>query len=783
MDNFSFGIDFTPEFLEKYEILGTLGEGGMGQVYLGVQKSLNRKVAIKFLSGRVIMSERRIQKFNNEARLCAEMRHPNIVELYDFGGGTSPKDRPYMVFELIDGESLADRIKRAGKQSVRDALNFGIKICEGLEYAHEMGIVHRDMKSDNILLSKDGKVKVADFGIAVANQKEEEEKPQEEEKKKKDKFIPGTPAYMSPEQAKGEEATHLSDIYSTGIIMYEILAGKVPFTAETSMAIIIQHISNDPPSLCEINPDVPPQLEEVVFRALEKDQAARYQSAEEFKMKLKKAKTFSRRWRSTTSLKLDGSAEGGSSTRLKRSLSRSMSFVVQETPEEKMKRRVVYGGLGALALILLLIPIYLIFGPETPKVVAMSAKAGFTEAVIEWKCNVPSKGDIEYWLEGQQPKKKVVEDPAEAHSVRLSDLIEGGQYKYHINVADGETSKKGDFETLVCEFSELSKTPLVNGVEVKWRTSMPTKSEVRYLCGGEVKSRQRNNKVMSKHRFRVAVGDSDRDREIQMVAILEGDFKKTKTLGAFRIIDKQVILRLTEALVQAEPDRDEDFTPSTKKRFSDAKLTTAMEDFVEFKDDFWESADVAPVDKWQLYKKLLLLREYDFYSKVSGMSFHTNVEKVLHKYFLEVNKNPFSKGSPFTALDTPVTIMAPVGEQTLAQGCVEEKSFTIRQPGGHRWRRACIEVKHKGFTSLGFIDISTGDNHLALFGKGSASGTVPAGTLYHTFDPRLIKSSGSEFIITFYPLRGLTSALVRKYKNSNNFKVQITSIKVYFIGR
>ena len=717
MENFSFGIDFTPEFLEKYEILGTLGEGGMGQVYLGVQKSLNRKVAIKFLSGRVIMSERRIQKFNNEARLCAEMRHPNIVELYDFGGGTSPKDRPFMVFELIDGESLADRIKRAGKQSVRDALNFGIKICEGLEYAHEMGIVHRDMKSDNILLSKDGKVKVADFGIAVANQKEEEDPKPEEEKKKKDKFIPGSPAYMSPEQAKGEEATHLSDIYSTGIIMYEILAGKVPFTAETSMAIIIQHISNDPPSLCEINPDVPPQLEEVVFRALEKDQAARYQSAEEFKMKLKKAKTFSRRWRSTTSLKLDGSGEGGSSGRMKRSLSRSMSFVVQETPEEKMKRRVIYGGLGALALILLLIPLYIIFGPETPRVISMAAKAGFTEAVVDFKCNVPSKGTVKYWLKGQKPSEKAVEDPAEAHSVRLSGLTEGGQYNYHIAITDGETSRDGSFETQVCEFTNLSKTPLVNGVEVKWSTSLPTQAEVLYLCGGEVKSRQRNKMVLTDHRFRVAVGDSDRDREIQMVAILEGDFKKTKTLGSFRIIDKQVILRLTEALVQAEPDRDEDFTPTTKRRFSDAKLTTAMEDFVEFKNDFWVSQDVAAVDKWQLYKKLLLLREYDFYARLSGMSFRTKVEKILHESFIEMGKNPYAKGSRFPALDTTVNIMAPVGEQQLLPNYVEETKFTVRQPGGHRWKRACLAIKHRGFTSLGFIDVSVNENHLAFFGK------------------------------------------------------------------
>lgn len=774
--DFSFGIDFTPEFLEKYEILGTLGEGGMGQVYLGLQKSLNRKVAIKFLSGRVIMSERRIEKFDNEARLCSTMRHPNIVELYEFGGGTSAKDRPYMVFELIDGESLADRVKRQGALPIDEALDIGINICEGLQYAHEKGIVHRDIKSDNILLSKDGSVKVADFGIAVASAKEEEEAAASKDDKK-EKFIPGTPAYMSPEQAKGEEATHLSDIYSTGIILYEMLTGKVPFGGETSMAIIIQHISNEPRSICEQNPAVPPQLEEVVMTALAKESSQRYGSTEELMMKLKKAKTFSRRWQSTTSLKVPGRPASEAS----RPLTRSMSFIVQETPDELLRRRLMYAGGGALALLVLLVPLVWLFGPEAPRVVTSSVSSGFTEAVVDWKTSKPAAGRVEAWVGTSEPRRFAAAEVTETHQTRLTGLTEGTAYRYRIVPEGGAASAEKGFDTARVEFTDIQQTPLINGVELRWQTSMACASEVLYLSGGDVKSRQSNKNIASQHRFRVSVGEGDRDREIRLAAVLEGDFRKEHVLKDFRVIDKQILLRLTEVLGTLDQDKDRDFSPEWKPRFQEPKVQKALAAFGTIGRDFWGSPDVAAVDKWQLYRKLLPLREYDVWCRLAGDDFRTGVANVLSDDFRQLEANPLAGAFTVTAPGTPYRIRLPLGDKALPEGWDVEAAFDMRLPKGGRWRRAVLEVEHTGLPALGLLDAVTAkSNHLVLFGSADASGRVPSGKLYHSFDPALLKEGSNDMVLGLYPIRGaLTERVLKRFPALTEFSVVVTGVRLY----
>lgn len=252
----------------RYEILERIGTGGMAVVYKAKCHRLNRLVAVKILKSDLAQDADFRRRFNAESQAIAQLSHANIVSVYDVSRGGDTK---YIVMELVDGITLKQYMEKRGQLNWREALHFITQIMRGLSHAHSRGIVHRDIKPQNIMVLRDGSVKVADFGIACledANQTLTQE-------------ALGSVHYISPEQARGDRTDARSDIYSAGVVLYEMLAGRLPFEGESAVSVAIQHLSSIPLAPREINPDIPEQLELICMKAMASDIDRRYRSADE----------------------------------------------------------------------------------------------------------------------------------------------------------------------------------------------------------------------------------------------------------------------------------------------------------------------------------------------------------------------------------------------------------------------------------------------------------------------------------------------------------------------
>ncbi len=260
-----------PSFFHDYEIIEIVGKGGMGQVVKARQLSLDRLVAIKFLARKFFEDEKTMERFKSEAKLLAKLSHPNVVQIVTLNTRAT---NPYLVLEFVDGESLRSRLKRSGMLSQVEALKIVREICLGLKAAHELNIVHRDVKSDNVLISNKGTVKLVDFGIA----KDTEGRGNQTTTG----VVMGTPHYMSPEQCHGENLDCRTDIYSTGVLLFRLLTGQVPFFDESTIKVLFHHVNTPPPDLREYAPNIKTEVNELVQKALQKERDARFQSADEF---------------------------------------------------------------------------------------------------------------------------------------------------------------------------------------------------------------------------------------------------------------------------------------------------------------------------------------------------------------------------------------------------------------------------------------------------------------------------------------------------------------------
>lgn len=255
----------------RYRLLSPLGAGGMASVFAATDERLGRRVAVKLLADNLLRDSEFVKRFQREAEAAANLTHANIVSVYDVGedGG-----RHYIVMELVNGRNLKDMILDRGALPLAQTITIGAQVLDGLAYAHEHGLVHRDIKPQNILVTREGVAKLADFGIAKAV---------DNSSATQTAVVLGSAHYISPEQASGEQVSRQSDLYSVGVVLYEMSTGSVPFEGSNLLSVAARHLHDEPRPPSSVNPEVPPDLNRVILTALAKDPNARFDSAAEMR--------------------------------------------------------------------------------------------------------------------------------------------------------------------------------------------------------------------------------------------------------------------------------------------------------------------------------------------------------------------------------------------------------------------------------------------------------------------------------------------------------------------
>ncbi|MDD3392383.1 MAG: Stk1 family PASTA domain-containing Ser/Thr kinase [Bacilli bacterium] len=262
---------------DRYQIIRMIGEGGMANVYLAYDTILDRNVAVKVLRGDLAGDEKFVRRFQREAISASSLSHPNIVEMYDVG---EDDGKYFIVMEYIEGKTLKNLIKKRGSLTVPETIDIMMQLTSGIAHAHDSYIIHRDIKPQNVLILDDGLVKITDFGIAMALNSNE---------LTQTNSVMGSVHYLPPEQASGNGSTIKSDIYSLGILMYELLTGKVPFKGDNAVEIAIKHMREPMPSVCSVNPDIPQSVENIILKACAKNPKNRYDNVREMHEDLKTA--------------------------------------------------------------------------------------------------------------------------------------------------------------------------------------------------------------------------------------------------------------------------------------------------------------------------------------------------------------------------------------------------------------------------------------------------------------------------------------------------------------
>ncbi len=262
---------------DRYEIIKTIGEGGMANVYLAQDTILNRRVAIKVLRGDLANDEKFIRRFQREAIAASSLSHPNIVEMYDVGEDNGTY---YIVMEYVEGRTLKQLLKKRGNLTLPEVIDIMLQLTDGIAHAHDSYIIHRDLKPQNIMIADDGAIKITDFGIAMALNSTQ---------LTQTNSVMGSVHYLPPEQASGKGSTTKSDIYSMGILFYELVTGKLPFKGDNAVEIALKHMKDEIPSVRKNNPNIPQSIENIILKSTAKNPKNRYNDVREMQEDLRTA--------------------------------------------------------------------------------------------------------------------------------------------------------------------------------------------------------------------------------------------------------------------------------------------------------------------------------------------------------------------------------------------------------------------------------------------------------------------------------------------------------------